>query len=201
MTETYIVGRRTYQRPQAVCFSENPGTVGTGGMHIPDGQEFSDFIVLSDHNRSPLQLSSQRIEKRQRTINGRMRSYWTADKLNLSTSWDDLPSRGWINSVALDPIGGYSTLLPDQYADKLTVDGGAGGNELLQWYRGHQGSFWVFLAYDRYPLAGGFNKLRQYNEVIEMFFGDFSYSVKKRSSRADGTGLDLWDIEVKLEEA
>ena len=50
------------------------------------------------------------------------------------------------------------------YSDRFTVDGGAGGNELLEWYKGHPGSFWVLLAYDRYPVAGDFSSLHRYNE-------------------------------------
>jgi hypothetical protein len=58
-TKDYIVGRQKflsekggtmYGRPQALLFSNNQGTVDNG-YFVPDGDEFTDFIVLSDHNR------------------------------------------------------------------------------------------------------------------------------------------------------
>lgn len=204
-TSTYIVGRKKYQRPQALCFCETE-PFEESGMYVPDGTEFSNFIILSDHNRGAINLGVQRIGKRERTINGRMRSYWVADKLTLSTSWDMLPSRGWKGSVLAGgvPINsdGTSTLNPSQYSDQFTADGGAGGNELLEWYKGHTGSFWVLLAYDRYPLMANevdpFAQMGRYNEKVEMFLtDDFSYDVVKRG----GSTTDFWNIDLKLEEA
>jgi hypothetical protein len=122
-----------------------------------------------------------------------MRAYWIADKLNISTSWEMLPSRGWPTTPEINPTTGINLA---NYSDKFTADGGAGGNELLQWYKGHQDSFWVYLAYDRYPTMGAFDKLAQYNEVVEMFFSDFSYDVVRRG----GTNMDLWNVDLKLEE-
>lgn len=191
-TDTYLIGRKVYKRPQALCFADNPGTV-QGGIIVPDGTEFSNFIILSDHNRSGISIAPDRIGSRKRAINGRMRAYWIADKLTIAVSWKDLPSRGWPTSPEINPTTGINLA---NYSDKFTVDGGAGGNELLQWYRGFQDSFWVYLAYDRYPTMGAFDKLGQYNEVVEMFFADFSYDVTKRG----GTNMDLWDIDLKLEE-
>ena len=191
-TDTYLIGRKVYKRPQALCFADNPGTV-QGGIIVPDGTEFSNFIILSDHNRSGINIAPDRIGSRKRAINGRMRAYWIADKLTISTSWKDLPSRGWPTSPEINPTTGINLA---NYSDKFTVDGGAGGNELLQWYRGFQDSFWVYLAYDRYPTMGAYDKLGQYNEVVEMFFSDFSYDVNRRG----GTNMDLWDVDLKLEE-
>jgi len=65
----YMAGRKTYARPQALLFSENPGTI-VDGKYVPDGNETStsgstneDFIILSDHNRGSLDFGVQRIEK------------------------------------------------------------------------------------------------------------------------------------------
>lgn len=201
-TDTYLIGRKVYKRPQALCFADNPGTE-QNGIIVPDGTEFSNFIILSDHNRSGINIAPDRIGSRKRAINGRMRAYWIADKLTISVSWKDLPSRGWPVGVQInedsdtrtDPTRQRGVNLAD-YSDRFTVDGGAGGNELLQWYRGYQDSFWVYLAYDRYPTMGAYDKLGQYNEVVEMFFSDFSYDVNKRG----GTNMDLWDVDLKLEE-
>jgi hypothetical protein len=80
---------------------------------------------------------------------------------------------------------------------------------LLEWYKGHVGSFWVLLAYDRYPLMGNdinaYAKMWQYNEKVEMFLtDDFNYDVVKRGAGNSATSratMDFWNIDLKLEEA
>ena len=205
----YIVGRKRYGRPQAMLWSNNPGSVQEG-YYVPSGYEYGtaitspnpleddQFLILSDHNRSEISFSSQRIEQRQRMINGRMRSHHISDKLIISTSWSMLPSRRYSEDPQFDINTGKSTMFntPDEY----TVDGGAGGIDLLEWYENHQGSFYVFLAYDKYTNFTGstaYNKLGIYNQVLEVYFSDFNYTVVKRGS----TNHDLWNISVTLEEA
>jgi len=213
---TYIKGRKQYRRPQAIMLSDSIGRVD-GGIYTPDEDEveFEDFIILSDHNRKGLSFSTERIEQRKRMINGRMRSVHIADKVKLSVSWDLLPSRGFAGPAAFG-ADGKPAISVAQY--QHTADGGAGGVELLNWYKNHPGSFWVFLAYDNYrlfpepqvecthlPLYDGgpphtvdcvFNKMTQYNERKEMYFADFSYDVEKRGA----TTYDMWNISLSLEE-
>jgi hypothetical protein len=198
----YMAGRKTYARPQALLFSENPGTI-VDGKYVPDGNETStsgstneDFIILSDHNRGSLDFGVQRIENRQRTVNGRMRSYWIADKRTLTVSWTMLPSRAY----SLEPNFNSSTGLPTGIGTEYTVDGGAGGAELLDWYQNHYGTFYVFVAYDKLDVNNGdtaYAKLGQYGEVLEMYITDFSWNVQKRG----GTNFDMWDVSISLEEA
>jgi hypothetical protein len=88
------------------------------------------------------------------------------------------------------------------YKDQqYTSDGGAGGVELLEWYSTHQDSFWVYLSYDKYTNfseedENKYSRLGQYNEIMEMYITNFSYSVEKRG----GLTHDLWNISVSLEE-
>jgi len=205
-----LTGRRKYQRPQAVLWSNNPGTL-TGGIYLPDGYEvgsdvpggtdpdlIDQFIILSDHNRNEISFGVQRIEQRQRTINGRMRSYHIADKMQIGLSWNLLPSRGFFQNAEFNINTGIS---PYQNNDQeYTADGGAGGVEILDWYNSHPGPFWMFLAYDNYSNFGddneAFTHLNQYNEVIQVYFSDFKYSVVKRG----GNNFDMWNISVTLEE-
>lgn len=194
----YLVGRRKYALPQAMLWSENSGTL-ISGYYYPDGYEMgadftgvpvderNTFLILSDHNRTELSFGQERIQKRERMINGNMRAYNIADKLNLSTSWQMLPSRSYKDNPSFNSAG--STLLRGG-PDEFTVDGGAGGLELLEWYDNHQGPFWVFLAYDRY------DDKTKYNQIVQMYFKDFSYSVVKRGLN----NHDLWNINVTLEE-
>ena len=208
-TSGYIAGRRRYQRPQAVLWSNNPGTL-SNGLYVPTGYEIGadlgaetnpalidQFLILSDHNRSELNFSPKRLEQRQRTINGRMRSYHIADKLDISFSWDNLPSRSYSTDPNFSNVG-VSTLKGSQ--SEYTADGGAGGVDLLDWYESHTGPFWMFLAYDKYSnfenSSNKYNHLQEYNQVIQVYISDFNYSVVKRG----GNNHDLWNISVNLEE-
>jgi hypothetical protein len=175
------------------------GTSSASYFYAPTGYEVYDsvagdnFLILSDHNRQPIDFKPQRIEKRERMINGRMRSYHVADKLTISTSWQTLPSRSFATDPAFSPATG-TTLAGTQY----TVDGGAGGADLLKWYEDHQGPFWVYLAYDKPQnfATDRYNHLDQYSEVIQMYISDFSWTVEKRG----GSTFDFWNVSVSLEE-
>jgi hypothetical protein len=309
MTDSnYMTNRKVYNRPQAILFSENIGET-SNGIYVPSGYEIGSplnnsgsFITLSDHNRGSLDFGVQRIENRQRMVNGRMRSYWVADKRTLSVSWTMLPSRSYAFKPKFNtpvPISGatygsstlvtYTIVLPntdtlpfvatnvvtikgivsagntsgadatkfnfatgtvgtitptvgatttsysipvtvtgassDTYTSggvmylsgtsnpkvgdsaydstslSYTIDGGAGGAELLDWYENHYGTFYVFLAYDKFTEFGkndaAYEHLNQYQEILEMYITDFTYSVQKRG----GTNFDMWDISMTLEEA
>jgi hypothetical protein len=220
----YILGRKKYSRPQAMLWAENPGSVQIidAGLeteeqfYVPDGYEIdsdntgltsdallNQFIILSDDNRSPIDFSTTRIEKRERMINGRMRSYHIADKINISVSWDMLPSRSYADLANFNQTTGKPTLPINNGIgndQQFTTDGGAGGVDLLNWYENHTGSFWVYLAYDKHNVYGSsteaFKQLAKYNQVVEMYISDFSYSVVKRGAN----NHDLWNVQVSLEE-
>lgn len=202
-TTSYISGRKRYNRPQAMLWSDNAGTI-TNAIRIPSGIEKEDYIILSDHNRGEISVVQQRIESRQRMINGGMRSYHIADKISLTCSWSRLPSRSYSRNVIFDSSGAPQMSGTDQ---EYTVDGGAGGVELLDWYETHPGPFYVYLGYDKYnnnsfKVAGqitddSFEHLSVYNDVRLMYFSSFDYSVEKRG----GTNFDFWTVNVSLEEA
>ena len=194
-TATYLAGRNKYGRPQAMLFSDNPGILDNG-FYVPQGTEFEDFIVTSDHNRQQIQFKPNRIETKVRTVNGRMRSYHIADKLNISTSWDNLPSRASSAELVIDQESGQTFIGANDLA--YTADNGAGGVDLLNWYENHQGSFWVFLAYDKLTnfSSDSYNKLGRYNEIVEVFFDDFQYDVVNRGRATH----DFWNISLSLEE-
>lgn len=195
-TKEYMQGRKKYSagRPQAMLFSDNPGTL-QDGLYVPDGVEFDNFIVLSDHNRSPISFSQERIENKVRTINGRMRSYHIADKIKISTDWKTLPSRSASVRYTPDAQSGEVSIAADELM--YVVDNGAGAVDLLDWYENHRGSFWVFLAYDKFTNFDlDYSKLGQYNQIVEVFFEDFSYEVSKRGQSTH----DFWDVSLSLEE-
>jgi len=222
---TYLTGRKKYQRPQAMLWSENAGTLVAAPtptdpdftLYVPTGLEIGSdpgsetntamidqFLILSDDNRSPIDFRPIRIEKRERMVNGRMRSYHIADKMGIDVSWQMLPSRSFYtrpdfnSTTGLPSVSGYGR--PNYLDEQYTTDGGAGGVELLDWYKNHTGSFWVYLSYDNYANFGknedAYGHLGQYNELIEMFFADFQYTVVKRG----GSNYDFWNVSVTLEE-
>lgn len=237
----YMSNRQRYGRPQAMLFADNPGTVVDGKI-VPDGSEFENFIILSDDNRNPISFQIERIENRERMINGRMRSYHIADKIGISTGWKNLPSRSFAASPDFSNVGetefdkiqdsdkqrvveeanaqtyeerraaiatlitpnssGLRILEDGEYVTRpkqfFTTDGGAGGVDLLNWYNNNPGSFWVYLAYDNYKNFNDnpYSRLAQYNQVVEVLFSDFSYSVEKRGAATH----DYWNVDIDLEE-
>jgi hypothetical protein len=220
----YVSNRQKYNRPQAILFSDNDGTADGSGKVYPDGFEVgantasaTTFLILSDHNRSAIDVTPQRIENRQRMINGRMRSFHVADKINISVSWDMLPSRRYAGDPDFDTTTGVPTNTaftnylndPKAYQEfQYTVDGGAGGADILEWYENHTGPFYVYLSYDK-PQNFTTNKyahLQEYTEVVEMYISDISYTVNKRGhinakhESESNTGFDYWDISITLEE-
>lgn len=80
--------------------------------------------AITDHNRSELQISSERIEKKQRMANGTMRKYVVADKNTFSVSWRELP-----------------------HSASFTVDGYWGANEMFTFYSSTIGAFDLEITY------------------------------------------------------
>lgn len=68
-------------------------------------------FMLSDHSRSPLDISYDRYEKSVQLSNGLTRKYVIATKRSINLSWDNLPSSA-----------------------SVTVDKGAGAYELQKFY-------------------------------------------------------------------
>jgi hypothetical protein len=182
-----LTGKNKFSLPQLIVFTDvEPVQDEDGYWNIYD-DELTNYLVLSDHNRSSLDVSKTRIEKRERMINGRMRSYHIADKDTLTVSWDMLPSRSY-----------------ESYSDTarglmFTADSGAGGADLLDWYNNHEGMFYVLLAYDLVLSDSGTlvkTASQFYERMLPVMFSDFSYSVVKRGQ----TTHDFWNISLSLEE-
>jgi hypothetical protein len=223
---TYMTGRKPWSRPQAMLWADAAPTTTEDGKLIPVGYEVgsnlegipaenteSSFIILSDHNRSSIDISNERIEQRQRMANGTMRSFFIADKLTVSVSWSMIPSRGFAVYPNFEQDFGRPAIItpadkgkPDPFtyfahkSEQYTADGGAGGGEMLDWYEEHTGPFWVLLSYDKYNQFGedtqARQKLAQYSQALQMYISNFSYSVIKRG----GNNFDMWDVSVTLEE-
>lgn len=113
------------------------------------------FNKVTEHNRSDLSVSIERIEKVTRTSDGTLRKNYITDKRRFSASWTMLPS--------------YRT---------LTVDGAWGAEDLRSFYLGDEGktSFRI-----RINLAkNGADQTSSGYEEYTVVFGGCNFSVVKR---------------------
>lgn len=94
---------------------------------------------ITDHNRSELAISVERIETATRMANGTMRKYWVADKRKFVTDWTQVP-------------GSY----------RNTVDGFWGANDIEKFYNEHVGALELQLNY-------GEGKPELYTVVLSSF--------------------------------
>jgi hypothetical protein len=141
-TPAYMLGRKKWSRPQAMVWCDEAPAVDIDGNFIPVGYEIGSdiadisganlqpsFIILSDHNRSQIAMTNERIEQRQRMANGTMRSFFIADKLSIDTSWSMLPSRSFKNypnfnnedtdpSSSIDTSGKANLLVVNKSVDR-----------------------------------------------------------------------------------
>jgi hypothetical protein len=152
-------------------------------MYLPVGSLIKfNGLTLSEHNRSPLVLGYNRIEKSQRMSNGSLRKFFIKDKKTISISWNMLPS--------------YSN---------FTVDGGYGALDLKNFYDGSaekanlalsgRNTFDVEIKYS--TLTG------TTTEILEMIFSSFSCELVKRNvknSSADLYPQEFWTVSLSLEE-
>ena len=95
-------------------------------LPIGPALSFKEGVViskLSDHNRSELAISPERIENRRRMADGTMRTFFVAQKRTFKTSWEDLPRD-----------------------DNQTADGFMGTNSIVNFYNAHKGSFEIVLT-------------------------------------------------------
>lgn len=65
------------------------------------------WYKMTDHNREPVQISTEIIESSQRMANGKMRKYVVAQKDRISVSWKYIPSK---ESEAVDGFRSVSWL-------------------------------------------------------------------------------------------
>lgn len=183
MTEFAILDKR-WLRPSLMIFCAQEPTQGSGS-NAGKWDLGTDYLYLTDDGRDPVSIDPQRIEYKQRMLNGRMRSYYVTDKISISTSWKDLPSRSQDSKDKYISEYQRRTGVTTKYA---------AGQEMKNWYENHTGDFWLLLVYD-----GGENTqidLTKQVEKYHVFFENFNFTVVKR-----GQLHDLWDVNISLVEA
>jgi len=148
-------------------------------IYLPAGSALylNTTLKLSEHNRQPIAISNNRIEKTQRMANGTMRKFHVADKQSINVSWNKLPS---FYTYTID--GGYGALdLKSFYDGSSTKGSGALSG---------QSTFDVTIKY------GGTT------ETMEMIFSSFSLEMVNRNvKQATGdTAQEFWNVSLTLEE-
>lgn len=129
------------------------------------------WTKLSEHNRSPVNIDVDRIEKTQRMSNGSLRKIWIADKKNISSSWNSFPT--------------YST---------MTVDGGMGAEDIRAFYLNKgKGTFKVKISYNAVST-------RDEIFLASFTSCTFSISKRNVKSSSASVPQEFWDVSLSLEE-
>lgn len=125
---------------------------------------------VTEHNRAPLGLDTERFEKIQRMSNGTLRKIFIADKKNITTSWSMLPS--------------YST---------MTVDGGWGAEDLRTFYHSAKGqkSFKIKIAY---------SAARTEEFTVSFTSCNFTVNKRNVKANSTMAAQEFWDVSIALEE-
>ena len=108
------------------------------------------FQKITDHNRQPLTVTIERIEKKARMVNGTLRRYTVAKKRSWQTSWENVPST--------NNNGGLTT-----------ADGGWAGEDIENFHDTTDGAFDM-------QLRDGDGTI----ETVTVMISDFSKDIAKR---------------------
>ena len=121
--------------------------------------------IITDHNRAELTIGNQRIETRNRMVNGTLRVNFIANKLTISTSWDIVPS------------------LSSQCVDYRAATPVIGANELKDLYESSNGN----------PVYVTITAKTSTGETLQkpMIFSSFEYRVVKRSNNFDLVNMSV----------
>ena len=180
-TATYSPGQKVYYN--GLLWKRKTGAQTTIGQTPASVSAFWEsnseinWAKLSEHNRQPLSLDHNRIEKSQRMSNGTLRKFFIADKKNFSTSWEMLPS-----------------------FQNLTVDGGLGAVDLQEFYSSvGTNTFNIKIVYGQ--KMDGLNKVNR-EEYYNVNFTSCSFSVVKRNVKGNTAdpAQEFWWASISMEQ-
>ncbi len=149
-------------------------------IYLPVGSliYLNTTIKLSDHNRQPISIDTNRIEKQQRMANGTLRKFFIADKKSINVNWNLLPS--------------LST---------FTADGGYGAIDLRSFYEGTAAKASGALSgrsnFDVTLVYGGTT-----TQTFNMVFTSCSFELVKRNVKQvpTDTAQEFWNVSLSMEE-
>jgi len=150
-------------------------TAAKNGLATSDKTTATKFRRVTEHNRDPISISTNRIENVQRMSNGTLRKYFIADKLNLSISWEMIPS-----------------------FRNETVDGGWGAEDLKTFYESAagQGAFLIKLNPTVFPvdMIEESSGLLANKYTYNMMFTSCDFTVIKRGIQP------FWSVNISMEQ-
>jgi len=139
------------------------------------------YVDLSEHNRSPISLTIERIENQTRMANGSLRKYFVAEKRNISVSWDMLPS-----------------------FSNLTVDGKYGAMDIKTFYSSTigKGSFKVKLKYGKSKTNAAVDRYENDGYMEMMFNSGCTFELVKRNvkDRSSDPAQEFWNVSLSMTE-
>ncbi len=135
------------------------------------------WVKLSEHNRQPVSIGQNRIQKVTRMGNGTLRKFFIADKREFSTSWTMLPS-----------------------FSNMTLDSGYGAVDLKSYFEGSkgQGVFKLKVVYGKNQTSPFADR----EEIFTVSFTSCSFEIVKRNVK-DAVGnpaQEFWNVSIAMEE-
>lgn len=129
------------------------------------------WTKLSEHNRQPVSLDTNRIERSERMANGTMRKIFIADKYTIQVSWNMLPS-----------------------LNTMTVDGGYGAEQIRSFYKGKGiGSFKLKISYNGVSARDEI--------ITVMFSAcNFTLNKRNVKENVSDAAQEFWDVSLTLEQ-
>lgn len=142
-----------------------------------------DGDKVSDHSRSPLEISTERIGTDKRMVDGTLRRHHVKVKRTWSMSWDTLPSRS-------DVTGGFKP-----------ADDGMAGRDMEDFFNANPGKFRMVIrtgsAIDKDIPEPDESALPFEDDdfyIANVMITEFSHTTIKRGK------VDLWSVNITLEE-
>jgi len=129
---------------------------------------------LTDHNRDPIDISTEIIETQARMANGKMRKYIVAQKKTISVSWNYVPSK-----------------------TSETVDKNYSAAWLESFYKSNVGSpIYLKVVASELDSSGNFVTAQNGSEVYTVFMEKFSKSIINRTKVSDYVSMSIDFTEV-----
>jgi hypothetical protein len=129
---------------------------------------------LTDHNRDPIDISTEVIETQARMANGRMKKYVVAQKNTISVSWNYVPSK-----------------------TSETADLNHGAAWIESFYRSNVGSpIYLKVVASELNSSGNFVTAKTGSEVYTVFMNSFSKTIVNRTRISDYVNMSIDFTEV-----
>ena len=129
---------------------------------------------LTDHNREPINISTEIIETQARMANGKMRKYIVAQKKTISVSWSYVPSK-----------------------TSETVDLNNSAAWLESFYKSNVGSpIYLKVVASELDSSGNFVTAQNASEVYTVFMEKFSKIIINRTKVSDYVSMSIDFTEI-----